>query len=151
MVEERARMPMSQAQAQSLCSEIEWKTVANSFPPKLSELRPPLAKKNANRIARFLSKAESEGDRNRANALREALERVRALVPDKAVDKRQSERRQKKKEARGRSLEQKRHRAQVREKLRQRAEEPVDPDSEEKAAAEKKEESSRKWYETEKK
>ncbi len=144
-------MPMSQAQAQSLCSETEWKTVANSFPPKLSELRPSMAKKNANRIARFLSKAEGEGDRDRAIALREALERVRALAPDKAVNDRQNARRRKKKEARGKNLEQKRHRAEVREKLRQKAEEPVDSDFEEKAAREKRKESSRKWYETEKK
>ena len=55
-------MPVSEKQAQAVCSPTEWKTVVNSFPPKVSELGPSVAKKNANRIARFLSKAEADGD-----------------------------------------------------------------------------------------
>ena len=113
-------MPVSEKQAQSACSPTEWKTVVNSFPPKVSELGPSVAKKNANRIARFLSKAEADGDSERATVMKEALERLQALTAD---SKDQSARRQKEKESYKKRQEQKDHRADVREKLQQKAEE----------------------------
>ena len=113
-------MPVSEKQAQALCSPTEWKTVSNSFPPKVSELGPSVAKKNANRVSRFLSKAEAEGESERAEVMKEALERLQAQTAD---SKDQSSRRQKEKESHKKRQEQRDHRADVREKLQQKAEE----------------------------
>ena len=112
-------MSATESQAQSLCSATEWKTVANSFPPRLSELAPSAVKKNANRIARFLAKAEGEGEQAKIEVLREALERTRALSADK--DKSDSSRRQKEKSAREQRRLQKEHRAKVRAQLQQKS------------------------------
>lgn len=113
-------MPVSEKQAQSICTPTEWKTVVNSFPPKVSELGASVAKKNANRVSRFLSKAEAEGDSERAAVMKEALERLQAQTSD---SKDQSARRQKEKESYKKRQEQREHRADVREKLQQKAEE----------------------------
>ena len=118
-------MSVTESQAQSLCSPTEWKTVVNSFPPKLSELGHSAVKKNAKRIARFLSKAEKEGEQEKIHALREALERVRALGHDE--DKNDSARRGKEKKAREKRQQQKNQQAQVRERLRQKRGKPEAP------------------------
>ena len=112
-------MTITENKAQGLCSATEWKTVVKSFPPKLSELGASGAKKSANRIARFLEKAESEGAQDRVRVMREALDRLRDLVPDKSGSDKQSARRRKEKNARKESREQKSHRAQLKESLRQ--------------------------------
>jgi hypothetical protein len=116
-------MSVSKDKAQSLCTPTEWKTVVNSFPPKLSDLGSSVAKKNASRIARFLSKAENDGESERVTVLQEALERLQAAAPDKKDEDKLSVRRQKEKKAREKAQEQKSHRAEVREKLLQKAEE----------------------------
>jgi hypothetical protein len=116
-------MSATQEQAQSICSSTEWKTVVNSFPPKLSDLGPSMAKKNARRIGRFLSKAESDGESERVTVLQEALERLQALAPDTKESDKLSTRREKELKARKKAQEQKSHRADIREKLLQKAEE----------------------------
>ena len=116
-------MSVSKDKAQSLCTPTEWKTVVNSFPPKLSDLGPSVAKKNASRIGRFLSKAESDGDTERVTVLKEALERLQSEAPDKKDDDKLSLRRKKEKKAREKAQGLKSHRAEVREKLIQKAEE----------------------------
>lgn len=112
-------MTITENQAQVLCSPTEWKTVINSFPPKLSELEASGAKKNSNRIARFLSKAEKEGSQDRAQVMREALDRLQKLIPDRAGTDKQSARRQRKKKQKEANREQKKHRAQLRERFQE--------------------------------
>lgn len=116
-------MAVTKDQAQALCTPTEWKTVVNSFDPKLSELGSNVAKKNANRITRFLQNAESEGDSKRADVMKEALERLEAVSSDSKDADKQSARRKKEKESHKKRQEQRVHRAEVREKLQQKAEE----------------------------
>lgn len=116
-------MPVSKEKAEALCTPTEWKTVVNSFPPKLAELEPSVVKKNASRIGRFLTKAQAEEDSERATVLQEALDRLQAKAPEKKEDEKVAARRKKEKRARKKAQEQKEHRAEVREKLLQKAEE----------------------------
>lgn len=111
-------MPVSKEKAESLCSKTEWNTVVNSFPPKVDNLKPSAAKKNANRVRRFLEKAEGE----QATVLTEALERFQALAPTKDSTT-AAARREKEKAAREKAKQANSHRAEVREKLLKKAEE----------------------------
>lgn len=115
-------MPVSKEKAQSLCSTTEWNTVENSFPPKISTLKPSAAKKNANRVRRFLSKAEADKASELVAVFSEALERFLELAPKKASATR-SARREKERAAREKAKELNAHRAEVREKLLKKAEE----------------------------
>ncbi len=136
-------MSISLEDAQALCSETEWKTLIHSYPPKISDLAPSAAKKHGNRIRKFLSKEESaEGDKKRIAVFSEALERLDALVPDKADKAKLEARREKEKAARERIKSVKDKRSDVRDRLLKKAEEEkaekegtTDGKSDKKAAA----------------
>jgi hypothetical protein len=117
-------MPISVEDAKSLCSETEWKTVSNSFAPKLNELSPSVAKKQANRVQRFLEKAKTEdGGEKRVEVFTESLERLREVQPDKGESEKLVTRRQKEQAAREKAKEVRAHRNEVRTKLKEKAEE----------------------------
>ena len=144
-------MSLNENEVQSLCSATEWKTVLNSFPPKLDNLGPSLAKNNANRIARFLEKAKNDDEQSKVIALKEALERVRSLLPIKVGEKKLSSRRLKEKKARQERRKQQKNRAMLKEKFQSKTQtqKPGDssPDEESKPSTKKK--SVREWLQPE--
>jgi hypothetical protein len=117
-------VPITKEDAQSLCSQTEWNTLVNSFPPKLSELSASVAKKQANRVRRFLTKEEgSDADKKRVSLFSEALDRLAPLLPAKDEDPKATARREKAKAAKDKVKAERDHRAEVREKLIKKAEE----------------------------
>lgn len=117
-------MPISKDDAQALCSKTEWNTVEASHPPKLSKLSGSAAKKQANRVKRFLAKEESgDKDKKRIAVFQEALDRLTELVPAKDADPKKAAKREKEKAARERAKQTREKRVDVRERLNKKAEE----------------------------
>lgn len=117
-------MPTKKEDAQALCSETEWKTLVTSFSPKIDGMPGPVAKKQANRVRRFLSKEEAgEADKKRIALFQEALERFEKLLPKKEENNKLATRRKKEKAARERVKALRDQRLDARERLLKKAEE----------------------------
>ncbi len=117
-------MAIAQDKAQELCDTTEWNTVVTSFPPKLAELAPNAAKKQANRVRRFLEQEQkSPGAEGRLALFQEALARLEEARGEVSKDDAKlSARREKEKaaEARKKGVRDQRH--EVRTKLAEKAE-----------------------------
>lgn len=112
-------MSLTIDEAQALCTTTEWNTVQTSFSPKLEQIPAAVAKKQANRIQRFLDKCE---DSKKQQLFKEALERLKAKAPER--DNAESDsRREKEKAARAKAKEARGRLLDVRTKLKEKAEE----------------------------
>lgn len=117
-------MPISIEEAQGHCSTTEWNTVSNSFPPKLESLTPAVLKKQANRVQRFLDKAEKDSDsKERIAVFSEALKRLQAQQPEKEDNAKLQARRAKEQAAKEKAQEERNKRTEVREALLKKEEE----------------------------
>ena len=116
-------MAISQDKAQELCSKPEWDTVTKTFAPRIEELTASVLKKNANRIRRFLEKEKTQPDSaQRVAVFEEALQRIEAQTP--AQDDTNSKleaRRIKEKAARDKAKAIADKRAEVKTKLKEKA------------------------------
>ena len=117
-------MPISIEDAQGHCSTTEWNTVCNSFPPKIESLSASVLKKQANRVQRFLEKAEKASDsKERIAVFTEALGRLQAQQPNKEDNTKLQARRAKEQAARDKAKEERAKRSDVREALLKKEEE----------------------------
>ena len=116
-------MPLSLDDTQKLCTKTEWNTLVNTFPPKVKELKASVAKKQANRVTKFLNIEEAgDGDKKRIAAFKEALERLAEMLPAKSDNDKKAARRAKEKKAKERIQQEKAKRTKVRERLVEKAE-----------------------------
>lgn len=116
-------MPLSLEDTQALCTQTEWNTMVNTFPPKVKDLKASVAKKQANRVRKFLSIEEAgDADKKRIAAFTEALERLADLLPEKSDEDKKATRRAKEKKAKERIQQEKAKREDVRERMIEKAE-----------------------------
>ena len=116
-------MPLSLEDTQALCTNTEWNTLVNTFPPKVKGLKASVAKKQANRVTKFLSIEETgDADKKRISAFKEALERLAEMLPEKSANDKRAARRAKEKKAKERIQQEKAKRTDVRDRIVEKAE-----------------------------
>lgn len=117
-------MTITQEKACELCNKTEWATLEKSFPPRLDELSTAIAKKQANRVRRFLDEErgqpQSETSEVRQMIFEEALRRLEARLPDKDDDAKAAKR-EKEKAQRERSKALREQQIAVKAKLQEKA------------------------------